>query len=159
LMNYVDGTATTSSATSNLMMDQRKLRKYRSYAEVDYALVNGTPIAVVLYGTALTWTVGVIISQVNKWYFCPIVFDTASPLEDTFGFTYFGAERADRSEEIVLWERDASNDEVVPDTINGLPLWAFGLMLPNALTKHSQQFCLIQEDWLKLRSGPVWSYL
>ena len=87
-----------------------------------------------------------------------MLIDVTNSKEDKHGFTYFVVERAHSSEEITI--RDVASDGtfIIPHTINHLKLWSFALLLPYINENSTQQFAIIQENWLKLRAGPTWSF-
>jgi hypothetical protein len=134
----------SSLATPTAAQHDANGRLYSSWADVEHALENTSPMSIVVLGTELSWKCHVLVHMFRVTYTREILIgDSSSPTIDEYGFVYHA---------ISLAEHKSEYDRAKP-------VLSFALMLPIKRQDGLIQFCLLDKDWRFVGTEKTWTIL
>jgi hypothetical protein len=132
-----------------------KFKRYTTTAEVNFQIVNGRPLPVLLYGSTTEWMVGAIIVTQNHWYFKEVLFSNdGDAVDDTYGLAYHHLQLS--NDEVCLGKVGEEMRKTMGD--HHLPFWDYGILFPDLLNPtDTYRFGIVRSNWQYLDHSFRWS--
>jgi hypothetical protein len=119
-------------------------KRYSTWADVDFALKNGSPVSIVVLGTTNSWQCHVLVHMFRVTYSKAVIINLMDePVVDDVGFVYHA---------ITLEDNKREYDD-------SKPVMSFALMLPNKDGEGVARFCFLDKDWRFIGVDQNWSIL
>ena len=139
LRDGFDSTPPTSSPADG--QHQANGKRYLSWADVDFALQNASPISIVVLGSTLSWTCHILVHMFRVTYSKELrICKQGEPFVDEEGFVYHS---------VTLDEQKYFYNETQR-------VVSFALLLPHRDEQGCLRFCFLDKDWRYIGMDGQW---